>query len=429
MPNRAAFEGAARYPREGDVPPVPSAPAGPRDPDSALSRQDGSRRAVTVSTLTADRRIRAKTAFSTRTVPAEAQRTLLVGPLRPRSGDLVLARIDRIGQHRRIELCTGRRALMHVGDEVIVAYGDRYAPDYYEAHVPPDLRAAHLVAAGGIAGRVISRSRAVRGPTNITPLGLIGDERGTPLNLGAFGLPPTPPAISRPPVLAVVGTSMNSGKTTTIRYLVNGLSRGGHRPGAAKVTGTGSGNDYWVMIDAGAHRMLDFTDVGFSSTYRVPVPILERKLLELVDHLSGSGCGAILLELADGLYQQETAQLVDSDAFRSSVDGVIFAAGEAMGAAHGVARLRELGLPVVGVSGVLTASPLASREAEMACELPVLSIDQLRDPQSAARLLGITDQTAITSALVPMRVQPELDPAWADPVRTRAYAVRELEGA
>ena len=63
----------------------------------------------------------------------------------------------------------------------------------------------------------------------------------------------------RPRTIAVIGTSMNSGKTTTIRYLVRGMSAGGARPGTTKVTGTGSGGDYWVMLDAGA-------EWSFSST-------------------------------------------------------------------------------------------------------------------------------------------------------------------
>ena len=70
---------------------------------------------------------------------------------------------------------------------------------------------------------------------------------------------------------------MNAGKTTTNRYLVHSLNRLGARPGATKVTGTGSGNDYWVMLDAGAHQMLDFTDVGLASTYLQPITLLERK--------------------------------------------------------------------------------------------------------------------------------------------------------
>jgi hypothetical protein len=301
----------------------------------------------------------------------------------------------------------------------VVAYGDRYASDFFEAHVPPHLGRAHLVAAGGIASRMVSRTRGVRRATDITPIGLIGGQRGEVINVADFRLPALTRTPSRPPVLAVVGTSMNSGKTTTIRYLVNGLSKAGHAPGAAKVTGTGAGNDYWVMLDAGAHRMLDFTDVGFSSTYRIPLPVLERKVVELVEQLAGAGCGVILLELADGLYQQETAGLIASDTFRETVDGIIFAAGEAMGAAHGVARLREAGLPVVGVSGRLTASPLSSSEAAVACRVPVLGIEQLRDPETAARLVGLAKAPADGGdAAVPVAVHDEVDPVWREAVES-----------
>ena len=109
-----------------------------------------------------------------------------------------------------------------------------------------------------------------------------------------FALEPHIRTVDRPPTVAVIGTSMNSGKTTTIQYLVHGLSRTGVRPGATKVTGTGSGGDYWVMIDAGAHRMLDFTDAGLASTYRQPMELVERVFSRLVDHLAGSGTASTL---------------------------------------------------------------------------------------------------------------------------------------
>jgi hypothetical protein len=133
--------------------------------------------------------------------------------------------------------------------------------------------------------------------------------------------------------------------------------------------------------------MLDFTDVGYASTYRVPMRDVERIFGELVDHLAAANCGALLLEVADGIYQQETAQLIDSPIFRDVVDGVIFAAGEAMGAAQGVSHLRGMGLPVFAVSGRLTSSPLATREASAACELPVLTLDDLHDPERAVSIL------------------------------------------
>ncbi|MEO5704930.1 MAG: DUF1611 domain-containing protein [Candidatus Limnocylindrales bacterium] len=341
-----------------------------------------------VSKLPADRRDAAKPGFTTRRVPPAAMQTLLSGALRPRSGDLVLAVVERLGQHTRVELPTGRKARLMVGDEIIVTYADRYAPDQYESHVPRHLGITELVASGGIASHVLSKSSAVRSATRLRPIGLIGDENGRALNVADFALKPVTPVLDRPPVIAVIGTSMNSGKTTTITHLAHGLHLAGKQPGVTKVTGTGSGNDFWVQVDAGAHRMLDFTDAGFASTYRVPMHHVERIFSELLDHLAASQSGAILVEVADGLYQQETAQLIDSPVFREAVDGVIFAAGEAMGAAQGVSHLRSMGLPVFAVSGRLTSSPLATREAKVACELPVLTLDELHTPEHALRILA-----------------------------------------
>jgi hypothetical protein len=165
------------------------------------------------------------------------------------------------------------------------------------------------------------------------------------------------------------------------------------------VTGTGSGGDYWVMIDAGAHRMLDFTDAGLASTYRQPMQVVERTFRRLVDHLTESGSGVNLVEVADGVYQRETARLIESDVFRETVDVVLFAAGDAMGAAAGVSHLQQIGLTVVAVSGRITRSPLATREAEGATGLPVVTIQQLSDPMTAAALLGL--DPALLSPLAP----------------------------
>jgi hypothetical protein len=359
-------------------------------------------RSIDIEPFEAGRRGRAKAAFTTRRVGPEAMATLVSGSVRPRAGDVVLARVDRTRQHARLELRSGRKAQMHAGDEIIVVYANRYAPDQFEAQVPRTLGSTHLVAAGGIAADVLSHSDAVSPATEISPIGLVGDVRGVPLNVGDFGLQPLRSDQPRPRTIAVVGTSMNSGKTTTNRFLVNGLSRAGLAPGAVKVTGTGAGGDYWIMEDAGAHRVLDFTDVGLASTYMVPLPTLVRKFLELIQHLTEAGCGVILIEVADGIYQRETARLIESEAFRTSVDGVIFAAGEAMGAAAGVEHLRRLGLPVLGVSGKLTMSPLAMREAAAACGVPVFASDVLLDPEVAPTVVGVRPPALAPELLLPL---------------------------
>jgi hypothetical protein len=70
---------------------------------------------------------RAKHAYTTRHLDLSGARFLLT-EREPRRGDVVLARIEEIGQHTKIEQRDGRRASMFPGDEVVVAYGDRYAP-------------------------------------------------------------------------------------------------------------------------------------------------------------------------------------------------------------------------------------------------------------------------------------------------------------
>lgn len=339
--------------------------------------------------LDRDRLHRVKTAYTTRAVRPEAMTTLLVDATSPRAGDLVLARVDVIGQHPRIERPDGRRATLRPGDEVMVCYGSRYAPDQFEAEVPDDLGPCQLVAGGGVASEVRSRHGAMKAATSLTPIGLVADDRARRLNLRDWALPSITPSSPRPPTAAVVGTSMNSGKTTAAADLVRGLRDAGRTVGAAKVTGTGAGGDTWFFVDSGATPALDFTLAGHPSTNQLPIGEVVAVLDTLVAHLTAAQCDAIVLEIADGLFQRETAALLRHPRFRATTDRLLFAAGDAMGAVGGVEVLRGGGLEVAAVVGAVTASPLAVREASGSLDVPVLGRADLIDPATAQRVLPV----------------------------------------
>ena len=93
----------------------------------------------------------AKWAYTTRRIKQDRHFQLLSGAIIPEAGDLVLARVEELGQHKRLELVSSRRARLFEGDEIVVAYGARYAPRQFEAVVPTRLEPCHLVAGGGIA--------------------------------------------------------------------------------------------------------------------------------------------------------------------------------------------------------------------------------------------------------------------------------------
>ena len=379
---------------------------------------------MSVSELPLPRISRAKCAFTTRRMdlPAVQGLSLLAGDVVPHPGDLVLAEVTVIGQHKRVELATGRRASLYIGDEVVLAYAGRYAPDQFEAEVPPDLSACQLVAGGGLAARVVTQHADMDAATELMPVGLIADSRGRVLNVRDGALAPRPARSRRsinPMTIVVAGTSMNSGKTTTVAAIAHGLTALGLRVGAMKVTGTGAGGDPFLFADAGAAEVLDFTDAGYASTYRVPVGELAEAFITLHEELAARGVDAIVVEIADGILQQETAALLREPVIAQRTGGMVFAAGDALGAVIGVTRLRELGLPVLAASGILTCSPLAVREAQSILDVPVYSPEDLGDTAIAQSLL---DRIGLVPDVDRIGLVPDVDRIGPVPDRLKVSA-------
>ncbi len=366
-----------------------------------LPRVNAGSKVSTVTPLDFGRLGAAKSAYTTRFVAGLIEADphgygLMTGEhLVPRAGDVVLARVRKLGQHAAIMRPDGRRAILFEGDEILVAYGDRYAPDQFEGEVPGDLGPTHLLAAGGLAGTVISAHSAMKAPTLIEPLGLLADAAGRVVTLRRCA-PYTAVApqdattlrrVGRPLVISVLGTSMNSGKTTTVAAIVRGLTNAGLVVAAGKVTGTGAGGDPMLFRDSGASQVLDFTDFGHGSTNLLEHDQVRALFVSLIDELAAGAPDVVVVEIADGLYQRETARLVADPLFKAHVDKVVFAAGESLGATAGHQVLCALGLAPVAVSGMLTASPLAKREAATSLDVPVLDKNELASATVADLLL------------------------------------------
>lgn len=310
----------------------------------------------------------------------------------PTAGDVVIARISHISNHKRVETPESRKAVLFDGVLVMLAYGHRYAADQFLAHVPDNLDHCHLVAAGGIAGVVTELHDRVQEPTEIEPLGLLATADGV-VNVRDFAAFDNPLSVAapekRPRVIAVLGTSMNSGKSTTLACLVNGLTAAGQKVAAGKITGTGAGNDRMLYHDAGAHRVVDFTDFGYPTTFKMNFDEIRALTVNMINTLS-AGSDTVIVEIADGIYQGETARLLRDELFQECVDSVVFSAVDALGAKAGAEELIKAGLKVSAAAGVMTASPLAAAEA---CEVlgtlgvPVISTYALTEPEVATGVM------------------------------------------
>src|SRR3954447_14485891 len=119
-----------------------------------------------------------KFAYTTRRVDHGAIAAVVAEHQVPEAGDLILAEVLELGQHRRIELVDGRRASLFPGDRIGLCYGNRYAPAQFQAPGPASLEPCHLAPAAGAAPRAEIQHAHRQQATPIPPIGPLHDAAG-----------------------------------------------------------------------------------------------------------------------------------------------------------------------------------------------------------------------------------------------------------
>jgi hypothetical protein len=311
----------------------------------------------------------------------------------------VLARVVSLGKNMALDLTGGRRCKLHAGDLIAGVFGNRYATLQFEGYARSNGDRCDLLSAGGLCGLVASKHDAMPEPSKLRLEGAVGDAGGQPLRLQSFPVTAsTGLGLAHPRVAVVLGTAMDSGKTHTARGVIRGLARAGVRVGGIKLTGTAAANDTLTLLDAGACVALDFVDGGLPSTYRCSVGELLELFRRLVDHAAAYRAEWVVIEIADGVIQGETAALLDSADFVSTVAAWVLAANDALGALGAAQVLRGRGITPLAVSGLVSRSALARREVEAATTLPCLAAAALEAGALNPKLLAATAPAGLEAA-------------------------------
>jgi hypothetical protein len=326
------------------------------------------------------------------TVPPRAVRGYEVRDAPPAVGDLVYGRIRVLGHHGSLENKHGRIHEIHDGTRAVFVWGNRYAPDAFEAIVPDRTTdEADLIARSGIISQMVVKNAGMKDPTRVKLLGNVIDEQGEVLNTRRFPLArprsSLDPTKRRSPMILHVGTSMNSGKSTSATACCWALSAMGHAVRASKVTGTASLKDILHMQDAGAERVSDFSHLGFPSTYMLESEELTGIFRDLDAKFANNPKKFWVVEFADGILQRETAALLRDEYVRSRIHRLVFSAGDALGAIGGLRVLQdEFGLQPDAVSGRCSSSPLMVRELQERTKIPVYN-NVIRDLKQLSEIL------------------------------------------
>ena len=297
----------------------------------------------------------------------------------PKAGDVAVFKVKAIGKHTRIESSEGKNKYILPGDFIMGAFGNRYATGQMEGYVPSTYQTTyHILGQGGAIGvlKSIHERYEQVGPTTLSLVGYIVDAYGEVINTKHLsGKALTNKFIllnANVKTIISLGTSMDSGKTTSAAFLARGLKLAGKKVVYFKLTGTVYSKDKKMVRDYGADISIDFSDFGFPSTYMCSTDEILKLYNRLLEQVIPVNPDYIIVEIADGLLQRETHALIHNERFMNGISGVLFSSGDSMSAISGADMLLQLGCNVIGVTGLFTRSPLLIDEVKSKSEHTVL---------------------------------------------------------
>lgn len=273
--------------------------------------------------------------------------------------------------YNQLEDVHGRWMTLHDGDLVVGALGKRHALHGYEGVMPESVKVGdtlNMLNIGGVIGRCVSHNPDVGKPFNLEVLGQVlvfpefQSRAGVPAHVtrGALqGQPSAPPV----PVVFIVGTCMNSGKTLAGSAVVRALHQAGLKVGGAKLTGISLMRDTLQLYDHGAEQIADFTDAGVVCSG--PENAAQTAKIVLSE-LAAKGVDVIVAETGDGVMGEYGVQAILADPELRRWGAVyVFCANDPVGVAGGVDYLKaSYGIQVDVVAGPATDNRVGMRFVE-----------------------------------------------------------------
>lgn len=283
--------------------------------------------------------------------------------------------------YNQVEDLSGRMVALRAGDVLAGTLGVRRALRGYAGEVPKTIAVGDLIEVlnlGGILGKCTSANPEIGPPFQAEVLGAVlsfpelGDRVGRPAHIRDRAVPPAETLLCDVPVVYVVGTCMNAGKTVAATELVRGLARRGLRVAATKLTGVSLMRDALSMRDAGAVAALTFNDAGAASTHAgMTVPIARGLFNRLADP-RGARPDVIVAELGDGILGEYGVQdILRAPDLMGLGAAYVMAAPDPVGCWGARELMRdEFGLQITVITGPATDNHVGSDYITASLGLP-----------------------------------------------------------
>ena len=287
--------------------------------------------------------------------------------------------------YNQLELPSGRMAQLRRGDVVAGCLGHRHALFGYSGRIPERLApgdVVNLLNLGGVIGLCESVNPDLGRPFEGEVLGavlsfpVLGERIGHPARIAPEPLAAKPPLDTRGvPIVALVGSCMNAGKTAAAAALVQEATHRGLAVDGFKATGVSLRRDILAMEDAGCRRTAIFTDLGVVSTTPANAPAVARTLATRLAQGAPDAPDLIVVELGDGLLGAYGVDAILADAeLAQAFTAVVLAANDPVAAWGGVRILRETyGIEPAAVTGPATDNAVGVSLIEERLGVPAIN--------------------------------------------------------
>ncbi len=308
---------------------------------------------------------------------------------------LVVEVLTNKSTYNTLELTSGRMAKVAKGDVIVGALGHRQALFGYSGHLPESVKEGDIIQVlniGGVLGMCDSANPEKGRPFDARVIGVVlqfpylGERIGVPARVGYRRLDYNCTVNTRNvPVVALVGTCMEAGKTAAACVIVSRMRHRGLNVHAFKATGVSLRRDILAMEDAGARRSMIFTDLGVVTTTAKTGPAITRALLT---EMAEGEPDVIIFELGDGILGAYGVEaILSSPDIRDSLTSVVLSANDPVAAWGGVKLLREQ----FGIEPSVVTGPATDN---------AVGVNIIRDKFGVPAFNAITDGAALGDRVI-----------------------------
>ncbi len=278
----------------------------------------------------------------------------------PQQGQLIAVKVISVNaNYNKLELISGRMTELTEGDIIIGALGNRIASTGMTGTVPTELNKhdkIHILNLGGVIG-ICKDFNILLGPaTECEVVGSITNGGNKQLNLKDFSKVIKSNTIDSIPSIAVIGTGIDSGKTTVTSFIIKTLSKYYKKINACKLAGTASQKDLYAYEDNGAAKTSDFVDFGLPSTCMNDKNIIQECSASVINFIS-QDADILLMELGDGYHgDYGTREIIQNSSITKYIKVIVICAYDISGAINIIENLKlnKLDDKLLIISGPVT---------------------------------------------------------------------------